>query len=251
MRNWLASLFVVTALGCSVPVANGLDEGEANRIVVALDRASIDAAKESDPAAEGKFRVTVARDDVAAALGAMRDEELPRPRPAGVLDAFGKGALVPSETQERAAFVAGLEGEFERTLDGVDGVLSARVHLNLPASDPLRDRSALRGSASVLLEHRGATPPLSADSVQRIVSGGAPGLTPADVNVVLLPRPAPPATREKGLGHVGPLAVARGSIRPLEIAFVALVLVVTFLAGVTLFLYLRLSRLRAAVPPKP
>src|SRR5579859_7812833 len=137
----------LSVAACAVPVANGLDELEANRIVVALDRASIDATKEADPATEGKFRVDVSRDDVAAALGAMKDEELPRPRPPGVLDAFGKGALVPSETQERGAFIAGLEGDFERTLDGIDGVLSARVHLNLPEPDTSRDRGAARGSA--------------------------------------------------------------------------------------------------------
>jgi type III secretion protein J len=236
----LVGLPALLLAACSVPVANGLDEPEANRIVVTLDRASIDATKELDPGSEGKFRVNVARDDVASALGAMRDEELPRPHPPGVLDAFAKGALVPSETEERAAFVAGLEGDFERTLDGVDGVLSARVHLNLPEADGARDHGAARGSASVLVEHRGATPPLSADAVQRIIAGGAPGLTTSDVAVVLLPRPAPPATRDRGLAHVGPIAVARGSLHTLEAAFAALVAVVTLLAGVTLFLYVRL-----------
>ncbi len=69
--------------GCAVPVAAGLDEGEANRIVVALDHVSIDATKESDPLTEGKLRVVVPREDVARALSTMRNEELPRPRPAG------------------------------------------------------------------------------------------------------------------------------------------------------------------------
>src|SRR5258706_11510911 len=124
---------------CSVPVPAGLEETDANRIVGALDKAAIDAVKEVDPSVEGRFRVLVPRDDAARALGAMRDEELPRPRPAGVLDAMDKGALVPSRTAEHAQMVAGIAGDLERTLMGVDGILAARVHLNLPAPDPLRD----------------------------------------------------------------------------------------------------------------
>src|ERR1700689_2348524 len=110
---------------CSVPVAGGLDEGDANRIVVALDRASVESTKETDPAIEGKFRVIVLRDDAARALVAMKGEELPRPKAAGVLDAVDKGALVPSAAQEHAALVAGMAGDLEKTLEGVDGVLSA------------------------------------------------------------------------------------------------------------------------------
>ena len=58
----LALVALVALAGCTVPVAAGLDEVDANRIVVALDHASVDAVKESDPVVEGKFRVVVARD---------------------------------------------------------------------------------------------------------------------------------------------------------------------------------------------
>ena len=177
---------VLTLVACSVPVASGLDESDANRIVLALDRANVDATKESDPNVEGKFRVTVVRDEAGRALTLMRDEELPRPRSPGVLDAMDKGALVPGQAAEHAQFVAGLAGDLQRTLEGVDGVLSARVHLNVPAVDPLRDAPPAKTTASVLLEHRGSTPPLASDAVQRLVAGGVPGLAPADVTVVLV-----------------------------------------------------------------
>jgi type III secretion protein J len=238
-------------VACSVPVAGGLDDPEANRVMVALDRASVDATKEVDPGAEGKWRVSVARDDVPRALSVMRDEELPRPEPPGVLDAVGKGSLVPSEAAEHAQLVAGIAGDLERSLERVDGVLSARVHLNVPAASPLRDLRDLRdtapphGSASVLLEHRGSTPPLSADSVQRLVAGGVAGLLPTDVAVVMVSRPAPPSPAGGELGHVGPIAVARASVRSLQAALVALVALVALLAGATLVLYARLSRARA------
>jgi type III secretion protein J len=244
LRGWL----LVTALGlsaCAVPVAGALDDGEANRVVVALDHVGVDATKDPDPAAEGKWRVLVARDDVARALASMRDEELPRTEPPGVLDAVGKGALVPSEAAEHAQLVAGIAGDLERSLLTVDGVLGARVHLNVPAPGPLRDTAPPRGSASVLLVHRGSTPPVSADSVQRLVAGGVPGLLPTDVTVVLVSRAAPAHAPESGLGHVGPIAVARTSLRLLQGALVALVAIVALLAAVTLALHARLSRARS------
>jgi type III secretion protein J len=242
MRRLLLVYFLA---GCAVPVAAGLDENDANRIVVALDRAKIDATKEVDPGGEGKLRVTVARDDVARALSAMQGEGLPRPQPRGVLDTIDKGALVPSQAQEHAQLVAGLAGDIERTLEAVDGVLRARVHLNLPAKDPLRDAPAGKATASVLLEHRGTTPPLAPDAVQRLVAGGVAGLAPADVAVVTIPRVAPARAGELDLAHVGPIAVARGSLRPLQGALILLVVLVAALAAATLVLYTRLARARA------
>jgi type III secretion protein J len=247
----LACLFLVAA--CSVPVAGALEDSEANRVVVALERGGVGATKEPDPAAEGKWRVDVARDDLPHALLVLRDEELPRSPPQGVLDAVGKGSLVPSEAAEHAQLIAGMAGDLERSLVGIDGVLSARVHLNVPLPSPLRDISPPRGSASVLLEHRGSTPPLSADSVQRLVAGGVAGLLPTDVAVLMISRPAPPSRSGSELGHVGPIAVARASMRQLQAALVVLVAVVALLAGATLVLYARLARLRtdAASRPQP
>ncbi len=235
---------------CSVPVSGALDDSEASRVVVALDHASIEASKEADPNAEGKWRVSVPRDDVARALGVMHDEELPRVTPPGVLDAVGKGSLVPSEAAEHAQLVAGTAGDLERSLEGIDGVLCARVHLSVPPSSPLRDVAPARASASVLLEHRGATPPLSADAVARLVAGGVANMLPADVAVVFVSQPVPASAPENGLAHVGPIAVARSSVRTLQAGTVALVALVAILSAVTLALSARLSRLRAELAAK-
>jgi len=227
-----------------VPVAVGLDEGDANRVVVALDQAGIDAIKETDPVTEGKFRVNVPREDVVHALSTMADEQLPRPKPRGVLDATMRGQLLPSQAAEHAQLVAGLSGELERTLGNVDGVLSARVHLNLPANDSLRDGPPPKSTASALVEYRGATPPLTAESIQRLVAGGAPSLAPSDVAVVFLPHAARPEQKSVELTHVGPIAVARSSSTMLKIAFVVLLLMMLGLGATGLALYAKLARLR-------
>jgi type III secretion protein J len=212
---------------------------------VALDRANIDATRESDPAAEGSWRVEVAREDVQRALSVMQSEKLPRRLPASVLDSVGKGSLVPSEASENAQLAAGLSGDLERSLESIEGVLSARVHLSVPTPALLRDSAPQRSSASVLIEYRGATPPISADSIQRLVSGGVAGLLPSEVAVVMVPRPTPAGSVGSDFAHVGPIAVARTSMKRLQAALVLLVAVVALLAAATLVLYSRLSRARA------
>jgi type III secretion protein J len=245
--DWRRIGMVALALGaggCTTPVAAALDEEDANRVVVALDRSAIDATKESDPTAEGKFRVMVARDDASQALTTLREEELPRPRHRGVLESMDKGALVPSQAAEHAQLTAGLAGDLQRTLEGVEGVLSARVHLNLPSPDPLRDTAQPKSTASVLISYRGSTPPIADAAVQRVVSGGVPSLAPADVSVVMVSRPSPAVGSQSQLSHVGPLAVSRGSLRPLQIGLTALSVLVALFAATTLAFYIRIVRLR-------
>jgi len=238
------------ATACSVPLAGNLDDAEANRVFVALERANIDPTREPDPNAEGRWRVDVARDDIARATAVLLDEALPRHSPAGVLDVMAKGALVPSETAERAQLLAGVAGELQRSLESIHGVFQARVHLSIPADaarDVARDATPVRGTAAVLLEHRGATAPISADAVQRLVAGGVAGLLPTDVAVVLVSRAEPPNPSPSDLARLGPIRVARTSMRLLQAALAALIGLVAVLAAATLVLYTRLARAQAAV----
>ena len=75
-----------------------------------------------------------------------------------------------------------------------------------------------------------------------------PGLAPADVAVVLVSRPVAAATTESHLAYVGPIAVARGSARALEIAMGVLLTLVAVLAGLTLFFYARWRRATEEAP---
>ncbi len=240
----IATLCLVFVAGCTVPVAAGLEEAEANRVVVALDHEGIDATKEADPGIEGRFRVTVPHDDASRALVAMADEQLPRRASRGLLEVADRGQLVPSLAAEHAQLVAGLAGELERTLSNVEGVLAARVHLNLPVRDPLREGPPAKATASVLIEHRGTAPPLTSESVQRVVGFGAPGLLPSDVTVVFIAHAARASGARSNLAHVGPIAVARGSLTALRGAIAGLVLVVVILCAIALGLYAKLARLR-------
>jgi type III secretion protein J len=237
------SVFGGFAIGCAVPVVGGLDEGDASQVVVALEQGGIGAEKERDPDKEGAFRVVVARDDASTALTVLAEEGLPPRQAPGVLDALGRGSMVPSRMAEQARLVTGTSDELERSLRGLDGVLSARVHLGVPTHDPLAiDEQAPPATASVLIRHRGATPPVVASDVQRLVSGAVPGLRPEQVTVVMLPAPARARPSERQLARVGPLTVTRSSLLGLRALIGVAVLVNAVLLACVLGLWARLRR---------
>lgn len=205
-------------VGCNVPIAVGLDENDANHAVVALENSGVAADKERDPDTEGHWRVSVARDDASSAAGILSSESLPPPASPGLLETLGQSSMVPSRASEQAKFVAGVAGELERSLRTLDGVISVRVHLAIPVQDGLAapDEAPTPPSASVLLRHRGAAPPIAALDVQRLVAGAVPGLVPAQVSVVALPVPAAGRPVERELARFGPITVTRASVFPLR-----------------------------------
>jgi type III secretion protein J len=239
-----ASALVVALSGCDVPVLSGVDEAQANLALGALDRAGVAATKETDARAGDRFAVTVARDQVGAAIRALAEQALPQPEPVGLASTFGAGALVPSFAAERAQYVAATASELEKTLDGVDGVVRARVHLDATPVTPLVGK-APPAKASVLVEHRPGPSPLPREAVQQLVAGAVSGLAPADVAVVLTPRAVSPPI---GMARLGPFAVSQTSVRALQFAFAALLAAIALLSATTLVLCVR--RVRRG-PPEP
>ena len=138
----------------------------------------------------------------------------------------------------------------ERTLSSIDGVLDARVLLDVPTIDPLtaalvpaaNAAAALRATASVLIRHRGPTPPVSPDDLRRLVAGAVSGLAAADVAVVLVAVPAPSLAADRQLAYLGPLAIAKSSLPTAKAIAVGVLVTIAALASVILLLALRLRR---------
>lgn len=246
---WLL-LFTALLGGCSAPVATALGEEDANQILLALHRAGVGAEKEQDPATEGRFQVLVHRDEVSRAVAVLHDEDLPPHPSPGVLDALGKSSLIPSTTVEHAQYIAGLSGDLERTLVGIDGIVTARVHISSPPRQPF-DTTPLKATASVLLKYRGATAPVTPEATQQLVAGAVAGLAAENVAVVMVPRllqTSPPTTE---LTKVGPVSVTRGTASQLRAMF-AIALAASILPTLALLLVWQRSRraLAAALNPE-
>jgi type III secretion protein J len=210
-------------------VVHGLEESQANEVVVALGERGVAAEKVRDEGPDGGFNVAVPSHAAGDAQRVLADRGLPRPRPPGFSEVFGKGSMVPTATEERALYLHALAGELARSVEAIDGVLAARVHLAVAAPEPFRAVSPPPARAAVLVKTRpGArerVEPL-APGIQALVAGAVSGLDAAAVSVVVAegaPAVAPPAaapsrTRRMLLGLSAAVALGACAIaaRPLR-----------------------------------
>ncbi len=189
MRRTLLATLLGLLAGCGgEEILHGLDEGQANQVVVALGEAGIRAAKQREDGTEGGWIVAVPGPQAPRAQRILAERELPRPRAQGISEVFGKGSMVPSNVEERALYHHALAGELSRSVQAIDGVVDARVHLALPAPDPLRPESPRAPRAAVLVKCRPeARPRIEAltAGIRALVAGAAEGLDPAAVSVVI------------------------------------------------------------------
>lgn len=209
-----ASAILAALAGCRAELVHGLDEAAADEVVLALDGAGIAGAKERVEGGEGsRYRVLVADTELVPAMAVLREQGLPRARPPGLEALFEGGGLVPSAAEERARVAAASSGELSRSLEALDGVVGARVHLALPDPSAHRlDDAPPRARASVLITHRSS---VNEAAVRRLVAGAVSDLAEEDVAVVTSPV-ARTAARPPSLVAIGPIAVSRGSAGALK-----------------------------------
>jgi type III secretion protein J len=192
----------------------------------------------------------VARGDGARALDLLRALGLPRERRHGFSETYAQPSLIPTPSEERARYLDALSGELERTLEEIDGVVSARIHLVLEEADALavdaKPRTAAR-AAVLLTTHPGRTP-IATQDVQRLVAGSVAGLDAAAVAVVLT---AAPIAADPGpaIASIGPLGVSPSS-RTLLVGGIAIgIAVLAMLAALLLVTTRRLAALERVHRP--
>ncbi len=255
-RATVVALGVLIALGgaCSTNILHGIDERAANDAARALERAGIGAEKvaEDNTATAGgtRFTLRVSSGDGARALDLLRALGLPREPRHGFSETYGQPSLIPTPSEERARYVDALAGEVERTLEGVDGVVSARVHLVLEEEDPLAVEAKPRAGAraAVLLTTLPGRTPIARQDVQRLVAGSVSGLDAAAVAVVVVAAAAAEPAGVTTLTAVGPLRVTPGSRALLVGALAAGLGLLALLAALLLVTARRLAALERAQP---
>jgi flagellar M-ring protein FliF len=176
-----AALFAVT-MGLGQPKAllySNLDLKEAGSITQALDQANVKYEVKGDGST-----IMVPRDQVASTRLMLSSKGLPTAASVGyeIFDntsAMGQTDFVQQLNRQRA-----LEGELGRTILGLDGISSARVHLVLPKRQ-LFEEEANQPSASVSVGVGGREPgPDQVRAIQNLVAGAVPNLKPDRVTVV-------------------------------------------------------------------
>ncbi len=213
--------------GCRTVVATDLDGSAASHIVTVLSAQGIAGDPVSQSGADRRFHVEVPRFDGSAATALLLRAGLTGTNSAAEP---GSSSWIPSRTEEHERRLLSTAGELARSLELIDGVLTARVHIAAPRRDPWRESDSPLPSASVLLR---TSPATSADdlSVRGLVAAAVPGLTPDRVTVVRVVVDVP--GKAMALVPVGPFSTtahAAGRLRMAiaafalaNIAFVALV----------------------------
>ncbi len=93
-------------------------------------------------------------------------------------DALGKTSFVQNLNQLRA-----LEGELSRTINSIDRIKKARVHLVLPKKQ-LFSRDKAEPSASIVLKVRGSLDPSQIRAIQHLTASAVEGLAAGRVSIV-------------------------------------------------------------------
>lgn len=129
--------------GCDgdIDIVHGLTELEANEILVVLDQEGIDANKMIEEGRVITWAIVVKQSMKGDALGILVANRLPKPRPQGLAEVYpaGSGGLIPTKSEEKAKFLMALQGEIERKLTSIPGVLKAHVSVVIPEKEVVRD----------------------------------------------------------------------------------------------------------------
>lgn len=232
MRNgvwrWAAVLLAAGCCGalwgCDAREALVTVESEKEALVIqsALEGRGVPGVEKSPSAARrgGAWDVTVPVEVAVRARAALVELDLPREKRAGLAEMAQGFGLVPSPAQERARVMAALAGELSTTLEAIDGVVSARVHVSPAREADLDGAGAEPGTAVVLVKYvpggdratvaRGdgsaagaggpADAPVTAEMVRGMVVKAVPGVEAARVDVVFTRARNAPAVDEAGGG---------------------------------------------------
>ncbi|MGG5888103.1 flagellar basal-body MS-ring/collar protein FliF [Falsiroseomonas sp. HC035] len=177
-------LVAMLALRASEPpmalLYGDLDPRDAGQMVAALERARI-----PHRLAAGGAQLMVPESEVPRIRLMLARDGLPSGGSVGY-EIFDRGeSLTTTPFQQDVNRLRALEGELSRTIRGLAGVRTARVHLVLPRREPF-SRERGEAQASVVLGMQGAQR-LDREGVQAVlhlVAAAVPGLRPQGISIV-------------------------------------------------------------------
>ena len=185
---------LLTSCSSQRVIVNGLEEREANEILVFLAENGIQATKVQQPSAGGGgakialYDVSVPEANATEAMALLNQAGLPRRKTQNLLNIFSGTGLVPSDLEQKIRYEAGLAEQIASTIRKIDGVLDADVQLSFPPEDPLNP-GHYKGkiTASVFVKHNGILDDPNSHlitKIKRLVAASVTGLSYDDVTVI-------------------------------------------------------------------
>ncbi|WP_225410835.1 flagellar M-ring protein FliF [Stigmatella hybrida] len=245
----LALVMSLGATACRERIQHGLDERQANELQTVLLERGLEARKVPEGGKKPSWSIEVEEAQAPAAVRILAELGLPRPVAETGCDVFGGGGLLRTPLEEQLCRTRVLERGIEKTLQEMEGVLVARVHLMVPPPARPGHVQAPAKASAMLRTAPGQTGRLrqAQEHLQALIAGGVEGLSPEAVSLLV-----DEASTRVELAPVS-------SPRPLRFRVVlgGLGAMVTVLAAALVFLTLRLrasqsrTKAAAAVPPAP
>lgn len=183
-------LFLVACEG-EQDIVHGLDELEANHILVVLESQGVTAGKMKEEGRIPTWAVIVPEGRAMEALRILVANRLPKPRSQGLAQVYpaGSGGLIPTKTEEKAKFLLALQGEVENMLKALPGVQDARVTVVVPEKDIVRDLDTppppATASVAIVYNPENDAKPIEEDKVRELVAAAVEDLKPNNVKVVM------------------------------------------------------------------
>lgn len=199
MRLGAALVVCLLLPACKEAIVHDLNELEANRVVSRLSEQHIisDKRKQTD----GKWSIEVREEDFQDALLFLEKTRILRGDSAGNIDSI---SVVSSKEQQKLQYERAVSSELEATLENIEGVLFARVHLNPVKTDPVFgsrvDDGQATGSVLLLVGRAFSQPPTA---IAGLIAGAA-GIEPSRISVLVTQEPEEsPSALQPGFQPMG------------------------------------------------
>ncbi len=210
--RWLWIFIAITTLvGCGkVDLYSDLSERDANAMLAILSRHHIQSEKVMT---KGVATLRVEAGRIADAIEILKAQGYPKDQFVNIGTVFKKEGLISSPLEERIRYIYALSQEVAEMLSRIDGVLTARVNVVLPETQPFEGK-AIPSSASVFIRYReGSNVPAVVPQIKTLVQNSIEGLQYDKIAVALFPAPAiSPQLEEIPLTRIGPLQITRDSV---------------------------------------
>lgn len=183
-RGGLVGLLCFAAAACdeTEAVVTGTDQYEANDILFCLKRHGVDAARIADE--DGGISIVVPKEQYLKAFQVMKVNNLPRRDQDSLMSVFPDEGMFKSPTFERVRMRFGLETEMANSLELINGVREARVHIVVPRERDRRNQKTSDPSASVIIIHDETLDPGQAtEGIQTFVANANEGMPTERVSV--------------------------------------------------------------------
>ncbi|QDF07078.1 flagellar M-ring protein FliF [Myxococcus xanthus] len=186
-RRAVFVLLLVSVTACRERIQHGLDERQANELQSVLVERGLDARKAPEAGKKPTWSIEVADEHASDAVRILSELGLPRLKEEVGCDVFGGGGLVRTPVEESVCRVRVMERSLEKTLQSVEGVLLARVHLVVPAP-PRAGQAPGPSKASAMLRvapGNAARVRQSSETLKVLLAGGVEGLSPEAVSLLV------------------------------------------------------------------